>query len=127
MVGTLEASEELSWVHQHQSEAFTFNIFERIYNIVYTLMEGSVPQVAKVFKSGNSQAVRLPKEFRFSVEEVEVSREGDAIILRPHPESKHGWSSLRSALERGVSNDFMKDGREQPKEQARRELDDLFN
>ncbi len=86
-----------------------------------------MPQVAKVFKSGNSQAVRLPKEFRFSVEEVEISREGDAIILRPHSESKHGWSSLRSALKRGVSEDFMKDGREQPGEQSRRDLDDLFN
>lgn len=84
-------------------------------------------QVAKVFKSGNSQAVRLPKEFRFNVEEVEVSREGDAIILRPHSESKRGWSSLRSALKRGVSNDFMKDGREQPAEQDRSGLDDVFN
>jgi len=84
-------------------------------------------QVAKVFKSGNSQAVRLPKEFRFNVEEVEVSREGDAIILRPHAESKRGWSSLRSALKRGVSDDFMKDGREQPAEQDRSDLDDVFN
>ncbi len=39
-----------------------------------------MPHIAKVFQSGNSQAVRLPKEFRFDVEEVEVSREGDAPI-----------------------------------------------
>lgn len=84
-------------------------------------------QVAKVFKSGNSQAVRLPKEFRFSVDEVEVSREGDAIILRPHPENSRGWSSLRSALKRGVSEDFMQDGREQPEEQDRTDLDKIFN
>ena len=84
-------------------------------------------QVAKVFKSGNSQAVRLPKEFRFSVDEVEVSREGDAIILRPHPESNRGWSSLRSALKRGVSDDFMKEGREQPAEKDRADLDKIFN
>lgn len=84
-------------------------------------------QVAKVFKSGNSQAVRLPKEFRFSVDEVEVSREGDAIILRPHPENNSGWSSLRSALKRGVSGDFMQDGREQPEEQDRIDLDKIFN
>lgn len=84
-------------------------------------------QVAKVFKSGNSQAVRLPKEFRFSVGEVEVSREGDAIILRPHPESECGWSSLRSALKRGVSDDFMKEGREQPAENDRADLDKIFN
>lgn len=86
-----------------------------------------MPQVAKVFKSGNSQAVRLPKEFRFSVTEVEVSREGDAIILRPHSESKRDWSSLRSALKRGVSDDFMKKGREQPEEQSRSGLNELFN
>ena len=84
-------------------------------------------QVAKIFKSGNSQAVRLPKEFRFSVDEVEVSREGDAIILRPHPENNRGWSSLRSALERGVSDDYLKDGREQPHEQDRAGLDKIFN
>lgn len=83
-------------------------------------------QVAKVFMSGNSQAVRLPKEFRFSVDEVEVSREGEAIILRPHPASDHGWSSLRSALKRGVSDDFMKEGREQPAEKDRADLDKVF-
>ena len=85
-----------------------------------------MPQVAKVFKSGNSQAVRLPKAFRFNVAEVEVSREGDAIILRPHPKSKRDWNSLRSALKRGVSDDFLKD-REQPPEQHRTDLDDLFS
>jgi antitoxin VapB len=84
-------------------------------------------KVAKVFKSGNSQAVRLPKEFRFNVEEVEVSREGDAIILRPHAESRQDWSSLRSALKRGVSDDFLEDGREQPDEQERVGLDEHFN
>lgn len=40
---------------------------------------------AKIFWSGNSQAVRLPKEFRFSPEtrEVEVRREDDRVILAP--------------------------------------------
>jgi antitoxin VapB len=37
---------------------------------------------ARVFKSGNSQAVRLPKEFRFSGAEVEIFRRGDEIVLR---------------------------------------------
>lgn len=40
---------------------------------------------AKVFQSGNSQAVRLPKEFRFKSSEVEISRQGDAVILRERP------------------------------------------
>ena len=41
--------------------------------------------VAKVFWSGNSQAVRLPKEFRFPEDtaEVEVHREGERIVLEP--------------------------------------------
>jgi len=41
--------------------------------------------VAKVFWSGNSQAVRLPKEFRFpeDTDEVEVHREGERIVLEP--------------------------------------------
>ena len=41
------------------------------------------PMRAKVFKNGRSQAVRLPKEFRFRGSEVSVRREGDAIILEP--------------------------------------------
>lgn len=36
---------------------------------------------AKIFKHGGSQAVRLPKAFRFEVEEVEIRKEGDAVIL----------------------------------------------
>lgn len=37
---------------------------------------------AKVFKSGNSQAVRLPKEFRFNAREVEIYRRGSEVVLR---------------------------------------------
>lgn len=37
---------------------------------------------AKVFKSGNSQAVRLPKEFRFNGDEVDIFRRGDEVVLR---------------------------------------------
>jgi antitoxin VapB len=37
---------------------------------------------AKVFQSGNSQAVRLPKEFRFSADEVAIFRRGEEIVLR---------------------------------------------
>ena len=40
---------------------------------------------AKVFRSGNSQAVRLPKEFRFKGKEVEILRRGDEVILREKP------------------------------------------
>ena len=40
---------------------------------------------ARVFKSGNSQAVRLPKEFQLDVTEVEIFRQGDDIVLRKKP------------------------------------------
>jgi antitoxin VapB len=38
---------------------------------------------AKIFKSGNSQAVRLPKEFRFDTDEVDIFRRGEEVVLRP--------------------------------------------
>lgn len=39
-------------------------------------------RTTKVFQSGNSQAVRLPKEFQFDVDEVEIFRRGDEVVLR---------------------------------------------
>lgn len=47
--------------------------------------------IAKVFTTGRSQAVRLPKEFRFNTKEVTIERQGDAVILRPKFESKEEW------------------------------------
>jgi antitoxin VapB len=41
--------------------------------------------VAKIFQSGNSQAVRLPKEFRFRSKEVEITRRGNEVVLREKP------------------------------------------
>jgi antitoxin VapB len=40
---------------------------------------------AKIFQSGNSQAVRLPKEFRFRSKEVEIMRRGNEVVLREKP------------------------------------------
>ena len=45
---------------------------------------------AKVFKSGNSQAVRLPKQFRFKSAEVEITRRGDEVVLREKIKRKRG-------------------------------------
>jgi antitoxin VapB len=61
---------------------------------------------AKVFWSGHSQAVRLPREFRFpaDTEEVEIHREGDRIILEPVPPEKWPESFWR-AFE-GMPEDF---------------------
>lgn len=49
-------------------------------------MGGSIMEaVAKIFKNGNSQAVRLPKEFRFDSDEIFVRRDGESIVLYPKP------------------------------------------
>ena len=69
---------------------------------------------AKLFLSGRSQAVRLPKEFRFEGTEVYVARMGSAVVLMP---PHHTWDVLFEACE-GFSPDFMAD-REQPKNQER--------
>ena len=45
------------------------------------------PQIAKVFKNGRSQAVRLPKEFRFEGDEVLIRKRGNDVILSPRPRS----------------------------------------
>ncbi len=82
--------------------------------------------LAKVFRSGNSQAVRLPKAFRFDVDEVEVTREGDAVILRPHVKDSDPWASLRTALAEGMSDDFFADGRQQPEASEDRDFGDAF-
>jgi antitoxin VapB len=62
---------------------------------------------ARVFQSGNSQAVRLPKEFRLNVDQVEIFRRGDEIILREQPLS---GTAVFDALV-SFPDDFMAEGR----------------
>jgi antitoxin VapB len=49
------------------------------------------PQIARIFKNGRSQAVRLPKEYRFEGNEVFIRKEGNDMILSPLPKS---WDSF---------------------------------
>jgi len=73
---------------------------------------------ARVFKSGNSQAVRLPKEFRFDVKEVEILRRGEEVVLR-----KQERNMARAlAILRALPNDFMVDGRQDLPPQKREPL-----
>lgn len=53
---------------------------------------------AKVFTTGRSQAVRLPKAFRFNTAEVTVERQGDAVILRPKVQTKDEWWDEMEAI-----------------------------
>ena len=75
-------------------------------------------QTAKLFKNGQSQAVRLPKEFRFEGDSVNIKRVGNAVVLLPQNEP---WETLFDALEQ-FSPDFM-DERQQPKQQMREGLE----
>jgi antitoxin VapB len=73
---------------------------------------------ARVFQSGNSQAVRLPKQFRFHVNEVEILRRGHEIVLR---EPQRNLGQAFAAL-RAMPEDFMADGRQDLAPQKRDRL-----
>lgn len=70
---------------------------------------------ARVFQSGNSQAVRLPKEFRLDVDRVEIFRQGNDIVLRQIPASAATVFDLLASL----PADFMADGRSDTPAQER--------
>ena len=56
------------------------------------------PNTAKVFTTGRSQAVRLPKEFRFSTSEVTIEWQGNAVLLRPKIDSATWAQQVMSAV-----------------------------
>ena len=78
-------------------------------------------ETAKLFQNGQSQAVRLPKKYRFKGEKVIIKRVGNAVVLLPCEDS---WNTLFDSLEQ-FSDDFMSDceasqwHRQQPESQAR--------
>ena len=69
----------------------------------------------KVFTSGNSQAVRIPKEFHIDFSELFIKKIGSSIILTP---KKSNWENLERSLSE-FSDDFMTEGRSQPAMQER--------
>ena len=74
-------------------------------------------QTAKLFNVGRSQAVRLPKEFRFSGDDVYIKKYQGIVMLLP---KESPWTSLVDSLDR-FSSDFMND-RNQPDQQERASL-----
>jgi antitoxin VapB len=58
--------------------------------------------VAKVFNSGNDQAIRLPKQFRLDVDEVFIYQKGNDLVISPRPDS---WDGFMQGCE-GFSDDF---------------------
>lgn len=77
---------------------------------------------AKIFKTGRSQAVRLPKEYRFDGEEVYIKRVGNAVVLLPKPSD---WSALLASLD--MFEPGFRIERDQPKEQQERPLLDQLS
>ena len=77
---------------------------------------------AKVFWSGRSQAVRLPKDYRFGVREVRIRRHANAVILEPVIDN---WSWLDEVTGQ-FDQDAAKAVQEKPKQQKRPGLDRLF-
>lgn len=78
-------------------------------------------KTAKLFTNGQSQAVRLPKEFRFEGNQVFIKKMGNVIILLP---MENPWESLFQSLDK-FSPDFMEDfmdTREQPEQQKREDI-----
>lgn len=74
---------------------------------------------AKVFWSGRSQAVRLPKDYRLQADRVRIRRHGQAIVLEPIADD-WGWLD---ALIGPVDADFVQAASERPAEQPRPDLD----
>jgi len=74
-------------------------------------------EMAKLFQNGKSQAVRLPKKFRFRGNKVIIKKMGEGVVLLPYNDP---WASLTESLNL-FSNDFM-ETRDQPKQQTRKDL-----
>ena len=68
------------------------------------------PPTAKLFMHGRSQAVRLPKEFRFEGKEVRVSRIGDKVILEPMATPPIDVDALWAKLDAMGARDFLIEG-----------------
>jgi antitoxin VapB len=76
--------------------------------------------LAKLFKNGRSQAVRLPKEFRFAGDSVRVRRVPEGVLLEPIVSNLKEWFA---AMDRLGADALLKNGRKQPRSQRRKLFD----
>jgi antitoxin VapB len=76
-------------------------------------------RIAKLFRNGRSQAVRLPREFRFEGDQVRLRRVGRGVLVEPMMTDVAAWFA---ELDRFASEPFMEEGRDQPSTPVR----DLF-
>lgn len=75
-------------------------------------------KTSKVFKSGNSQAIRLPKEYNVPDKEMYIQKIGNTIILFS---KENPWEAFELGLN-SFSDDFMCNGRDQPDMQDRKDI-----
>ena len=61
-------------------------------------MSAVILDTAKVFTTGRSQAVRLPKAYRFDTNEVTIEKVGNAVVLRPKQTHDEWWAQMESAM-----------------------------
>ena len=80
------------------------SIYFSIYSRKRRLM---VMMTAKIFENGGSQAVRLPKEYRFDVSEVSINKIGNIVLLSPKSDK---WESVLQAIDM-FSEDYLEEGR----------------
>ncbi|MGA2020075.1 MAG: type II toxin-antitoxin system VapB family antitoxin [Candidatus Sulfotelmatobacter sp.] len=76
--------------------------------------------IAKLFRNGRSQAVRLPQEFRFEGDRVRIRRVGQGVLLEPMIQDTKEWFRK---LDEFNLEPFMPEGRQQPKTPKRRIFD----
>ena len=72
-------------------------------------------KTTKVFQSGHSQAVRIPKEFHIMADEVEIFRQNGDLVLRPKPQNLKKAFDLLTQF----PDDFFKEGRDDSPPQER--------
>jgi antitoxin VapB len=112
--------------HGHEGAVKSAWLTRPGYDIYHCYLPRRLPvATAKVFWSGRSQAVRLPKEFRVDGEEVRIRRVGRAIVLEPILKDwswLHAWRAKYGKFD----DDFVAAAREETPQQERAELDALF-
>ena len=76
------------------------------------------PDIAKVFTSGNSQAVRLPRKYKVKAKEMYIRKEGESLVLTPRPTS---WAGFMEGCE-PLSDDFSTEGTPLPEDVERKTM-----
>lgn len=75
-------------------------------------------ETAKIFQNGRSQAVRLPRKYRFNTDEVVIQQLGGAVILVP---KESVWETFLSGID-SFTDDIFEDGRDQGVQEEREKL-----